>query len=412
MLIKENFTLSNSHASLSGPLSFYGVFDGHGGRQAAIYTRDHLFQFLLTELEQGKQPPEALRQAFLQTDTTFIAACRGDDKEGGSKDEQMEKEKDSSATAAVSSQPNAAPATTAPTNSHVPPPINTSPSASTIHTSSSLDHDTSGTTAVAILICHTTHMLYVAHVGDSRAILLSSSSVSPLTNDHKADRPDEVERIRAAGGFVVHKRVMGELAISRAIGDMDFKRPSSSEPGFNFVVADPEVGERQVKEDEDVLLLACDGLYDVMTNEKVAEYVRAGLQETGGSVQRVAESIVSHAIEKLFTRDNVTVIVVHLKKDGGGRGGSGAAAAGPQDGGEAHHAPHIHHHHHTHPTQAQQPAVVAGDSQHHHAPHKHHSTHPNHNHHQQPRAVPPPTVVSSTVEDAAGEEVVQMQSDS
>ena len=399
VLIKENFTLSNAHPSLSGPLSFYGVFDGHGGRQAAIYTRDHLFQFLLTELEQGKLPTDALRQAFLLTDSTFIAACRGDDKEGGgSKDEQMEKEKDNSATAAASSQPTAAQST----NSHVPPPINTSPSASAIPSSSSLDHDTSGTTAVAILVCHTTHMLYVAHVGDSRAILLSSHSVSPLTNDHKADRPDEVERIRAAGGFVVHKRVMGELAISRAIGDMDFKRPSSNEPGFNFVVADPEVGERQVKDEEDVLLVACDGLYDVMTNEKVAEYVRAGLQETGGSVQRVAESIVSHAIEKLFTRDNVTVIVVHLRKDGGG-----AAAAG----GEAHHAPHMHHgHHHAHQTQPLQPAVViSGDSQQHHAAHRHHT---NHHNHQQPRMVPLTTVVSSTGEDGGTAEVVHMQADS
>ena len=400
MLIKENFTLNNTHASLSGPLSFYGVFDGHGGRQAAIYTRDHLFTFLCAELEQGKQATEALREAFLQTDKTFIAACRGDDKEGDSKDEQTEKE--SPATAPTAASTSAA----APTASHVPPPINTSPSASAIPSSSSLDHDTSGTTAVAILVCHSTHMLYVAHVGDSRAILLSASGVSPLTNDHKADRPDEVERIRAAGGFVVHKRVMGELAISRAIGDMDFKRPSSSEPGFNFVVADPEVGERAVREEEDVLLLACDGLYDVMTNEKVAEYVRQALSESGGSVQRVAESIVSHAIEKLYTRDNVTVIVVHLRKDGAGGGGRA-------DGAEAHHAPHIQHgHHHAHGAHGLQPAavVVVGDSQQHHAAHKHaHHTH----HQQQPRAVPNATAVSSAAEDgAAAAEVVQMQSDS
>ena len=410
MLIKENFTLSKFHPSVAGPLSFYGVFDGHGGRQAAIYTRDHMFQFLVAELEQGKQPPEALRQAFLQTDSTFIAACRGDDKEGSSKDEQMEKEKD--AASATPSQQPSAPSAAAPTASHVPPPINTSPSASAVTQSSSLDHDTSGTTAVAILLCHATHMLYVAHVGDSRAILLSAASVSPLTNDHKADRPDEVERIRAAGGFVVHKRVMGELAISRAIGDMDFKRPSSNEPGFNFVVADPEIGERQLKDDEDVLVLACDGLYDVMTNEKVAEYVRAGLQETGWQVQRVAESTVSHAIEKLFTRDNVTVIVVHLRKDG-------SSAAPAHDGGEPHHAAHIHHHHHhhghhhAHTTQAPQPAaaVQGGDSHHHSAAHKPHTAHQQ----QQPQAVhlvPAQIVLGPSSGDPAREEVVHMQSDS
>ena len=223
MLIKESFTLSNQSA-LSGQLSFYAVYDGHGGRQAAIYTRDHLFQFLLAELEAGKGAKEALRSAFLQTDNTFIAACRGEEKDGESaadKEEHIESEKDSRP------QPHAAAASaSAASAAGLPPPINTSSSSSS---SAGLDHDTSGTTAVAVLISHASHTLWVAHVGDSRAVLLSSSAsassplVLPLTSDHKADRPDEVERIRAAGGFVVHKRVMGELAISRAIGDLDFK---------------------------------------------------------------------------------------------------------------------------------------------------------------------------------------------
>lgn len=330
VLIKENFRLSNS-SHLPGLLSFYGVFDGHGGRQAAIYTRDHLFNFLVQELEGGKGPEESLRAAFLQTDNTFIAAARGEEKEeGGEKEEEHMMDKEKPSTSPTSSSPS------------LPPPILTSPPHS-----SSLDKDTSGTTAVAILVDHTHHTLYIAHVGDSRAILLSTSSptVHSLTLDHKADRPDEVERIRAAGGFVVHKRVMGELAISRAIGDMDFK-----EKGFLFVLADPEVAKRELKEEEDVLVLACDGLYDVMTNDKVGEWVRDGLKE-GKGVQELADGITKHAIEKLFTRDNVTVIIVHMKRGGG---------EGKEDS-LAHHAPHhvdhasrhhtSHHHHQPHQQQ-------------------------------------------------------------
>ena len=331
VLIKENFRLSHPTAALPGPLSFYGVFDGHGGRQAAIYTRDHLFTFLTQALEKGTAPEEALRAAFLETDTTFIAACRGEEKEAEGatdKEEHIEKEKDKAPTSTSSST--------------IPPPINTSlslssSSASSSSSSASLDKgDTSGTTAVAILICHSSHTLYIAHVGDSRAILLSTttspSTVLSLTSDHKADRPDEVERIRAAGGFVVHKRVMGELAVSRAIGDVDFKKQSSL-PVFDFVIADPEVSVRELKEEEDVLVMACDGLYDVMTNEKVAEYVREGFKERKGE-QELAEAIVHHAIDKLLTRDNVTVIIVRMAKGertgGGGGAGWGAELSTPR----------------------------------------------------------------------------------
>ena len=150
-----------------------------------------------------------------------------------------------------------------------------------------------------------------------------------------------------------------------------------------------------------MLVLACDGLYDVMTNEKVGEYVREGLKEGQGE-QELAESIVKHAIEKLFTRDNVTVIIVRVRKEGGG------------EGNDAHHAPahKDHHHHHHHATHLEQA---------HHAHHVHHA----HHEHQAvggvgggivaeaivaARSVPPPQVISS--EEQVAEMVVEDSHDS
>ena len=344
VLIKENFRLSQPSPHLPGALSFYAVFDGHGGRQAAIYTRDHLFSIFVQELEKGQPAEDALRKAFLETDEQFIAACRGEEKEaaaaaGGDKEEHIQKEDKSAASSSSSSSP---------------------PTISVPSSSSALEKDTSGTTAVAILICHATRTLYVAHVGDSRAVLLSSagssSIVLSLTSDHKADRPDEVERIRAAGGFVVHKRVMGELAISRAIGDVDFKQT-----GFLFVLADPEVAVRELREEEDILVLACDGLYDVMTNEKVAEYVREAFKE-GKSEQEVAESIVKHAIDKLFTRDNVTAIVVRMTDP----------AHPPTEPSLHHHAAAHHHAQHGHHAAAATHSHAHPHAHHHGQQHGHH----------------------------------------
>jgi serine/threonine protein phosphatase PrpC len=120
---------------------------------------------------------------------------------------------------------------------------------------------------------------------------------------------DLPERIRRAGGFVVHKRVMGELAVSRAIGDMEFK-----EKGFVFVVANPEIDVRQINADDEFLLLACDGLYDVMTNKEACEFIRGRLYDEHMSAQQVTDEIVKHAIDKLNTRDNVTAIIVRFKQ--------------------------------------------------------------------------------------------------
>lgn len=56
--------------------------------------------------------------------------------------------------------------------------------------------------------------------------LLQNRNFKPMlmSQDHKPGREDEAKRIRDAGGFVINNRVMGELAVSRAFGDVDFKK--------------------------------------------------------------------------------------------------------------------------------------------------------------------------------------------
>jgi serine/threonine protein phosphatase PrpC len=80
----------------------------------------------------------------------------------------------------------------------------------------------SGSTAATVIL--TGRRLFAANVGDSRVVLCrGGGQCVELTSDHKPSRPDEAARVRAAGGFILHKRVMGELAITRAFGDKSFK---------------------------------------------------------------------------------------------------------------------------------------------------------------------------------------------
>jgi serine/threonine protein phosphatase PrpC len=62
-----------------------------------------------------------------------------------------------------------------------------------------------------------------ANVGDCRAVLSDKGKAVQLTFDHKPNAPKEKERIEAAGGFVHNGRVNGLLAVSRSIGDVNYK---------------------------------------------------------------------------------------------------------------------------------------------------------------------------------------------
>jgi len=90
--------------------------------------------------------------------------------------------------------------------------------------------DPSGCTAVAALLTHD-NKIYVANAGDSRSVLGVKGEVKPLSFDHKPTNDSERERIRSAGGYVEFGRVNGNLALSRALGDFEFKKklfPDSS----------------------------------------------------------------------------------------------------------------------------------------------------------------------------------------
>jgi serine/threonine protein phosphatase PrpC len=84
------------------------------------------------------------------------------------------------------------------------------------------NHGSAGSTATTVLMLG--QRAYCCNVGDSRTVLSRAGRALALSSDHKPSREDEAARIKAAGGFIINKRVMGELAVSRAFGDSDFKK--------------------------------------------------------------------------------------------------------------------------------------------------------------------------------------------
>ncbi|KAJ0043626.1 hypothetical protein Pint_17661 [Pistacia integerrima] len=157
--------------------------------------------------------------------------------------------------------------------------------------------DDGSTASTAVLVGN---HLYVANVGDSRTVISKAGKAIPLSEDHKPNRSDERKRIENAGGVVMWAgtwRVGGVLAMSRAFGNRMLKQ---------FVVAEPEIQDQEIDEEFELLVLASDGLWDVVPNEDAI-----ALAQTEEEPEAAARKLT----ETAFTRgsaDNITCIVVRF----------------------------------------------------------------------------------------------------
>lgn len=255
------------------PAHFFGVYDGHGGCQVANYCRERMHLALAEELGTAK--------ARLQ--------------DGGNWQEQWKK---------------------AFANSFLKVDFEIGGDRG----SEPVAPETAGSTAVVAIISPT--RIIIANCGDSRAVLCCGKVPMPLSVDHKPDREDELARIEAAGGKVIQwngSRVFGVLAMSRSIGDRYLKP---------WIIPDPDVMFVPRAKEDDCLILATDGLWDVMNNEEACDVARRRIllwykrygdampAERGDGLdpaaQAAADCLTKLAIHK-GSKDNITVIVVDLK---------------------------------------------------------------------------------------------------
>ncbi|KAH9251854.1 hypothetical protein BASA81_010297 [Batrachochytrium salamandrivorans] len=170
--------------------------------------------------------------------------------------------------------------------------------------------DRSGCTALAVSLTHS-HVVF-CNAGDSRAIFVGNAGrVMFATEDHKPDNEVELNRITKAGGAVYDHRVNGDLAVSRALGDFKYKCQPGVEPAEQPVTCKPDITlvPRRHELDEFVLL-ACDGIWDVMSNEAAAQFVYDKMV-VGFGMGRICELLLDHCLE-LGSRDNMSVVIVAL----------------------------------------------------------------------------------------------------
>ncbi|KAI0062897.1 protein phosphatase 2C [Artomyces pyxidatus] len=141
-------------------------------------------------------------------------------------------------------------------------------------------------------------VLYVANAGDARGVLCRGGKALRLTYDHKGTDKQEAKRIMDSGGFVMSGRVNGVLAVTRSLGDSSMKE---------FVVGAPYTTETELTDDDEFLILACDGIWDVLDDQTASDFIRC-IQDP----QDAAEALIREATHR-YTNDNITVMVIRLK---------------------------------------------------------------------------------------------------
>lgn len=162
-----------------------------------------------------------------------------------------------------------------------------------------------GTTALTALVLGR-HLL-VANAGDCRAVLCRRGTAVEMSKDHRPSYLPERRRVEELGGFIDDGYLNGYLSVTRALGDWDLKFPLGA---ASPLIAEPDVQLVTLTEEDEFLIIACDGIWDVMSSQVAVSFVRRGLRRHSDP-QQSARDLVKEAL-RLNTSDNLTAIVICL----------------------------------------------------------------------------------------------------
>jgi len=170
----------------------------------------------------------------------------------------------------------------------------------------------------AVVCCVEEHVITTANTGDSRAVICRNGQALDLSLDHKPYLKAEYERIVRAGGWVSKdERVNDDLALSRALGDLEYKENREKPPSEQIINGTPDIHVHPRSEEDEFLIVACDGIWDILSSQIAVDLVRDALGDRADLAQRIKsrELRLSSIVEEILDRcicshDNCTAIVV------------------------------------------------------------------------------------------------------
>jgi len=236
---------------LPKPSAFYAVFDGHGGSEAATYVRKNAVKLFFED------------ENFPQT--SEVNSVYVEEVKSSMRNAFLQADLALAEDCSISSS--------------------------------------SGTTALAALVSG--RVLMVANAGDCRAVLCRKGRAIEMSHDHKPVNLPERRRVEESGGVIEGGYLNGELSVTRALGDWCMKRPHGSK---SPLISEPEIKQITLTEDDEFLVIGCDGIWDVLSSQEAVSIVKRGLNRHDDPT-RCARELVVQAL-RLEAFDNLTAVVV------------------------------------------------------------------------------------------------------
>ncbi|CAK9141319.1 unnamed protein product [Ilex paraguariensis] len=308
-----------AHTDLDASTSFFGVYDGHGGKVVAKFCSKFLHrQVLKHEAYSAGDIGTSVQKAFFRMDEMM----RG---QRGWRELAVLGDKINKFTGMIEGL------IWSPRASEGADQVDDWAFEEGPH--SDFAGPTSGSTACVAIIRD--NQLVVANAGDSRCVISRKGQAYNLSRDHKPDLELERERILKAGGFIHAGRVNGSLNLARAIGDMEFKQNKFLPAEKQIVTASPDINTVcllilviisishnwfvlvELCDDDDFIVLACDGIWDCMSSQQLVDFIHEQLNSES-KLSMVCERVLDRCLAPSTAGgegcDNMTMILVQFKK--------------------------------------------------------------------------------------------------
>lgn len=279
----------------------FGVFDGHGGREVAAFCSHHFGEELINNknYQEGKVQ-KALEETFQLMDKLML------EKDG--RDELITECKKSKVECLRLKENNK--------NMQI------EMLREAIDPKEQPDAQISmftGSTANVLVIQDDN--LYFANAGDSRCVISKKGKAVAMSVDHKPNIPSELKRIEKAGGWVSGGRILGNLNLSRGLGDNEYKMDSKLRPDEQIMSNIPDVKIEKLNDEIDFIVIACDGIWDCLSNQEVIDFFNDKFKANpNGRISDMIEEFFEQIIAPdVYTEtgvgcDNMSCIVIKFKK--------------------------------------------------------------------------------------------------
>lgn len=298
--MQEDSHIANINFMNSEEKALFCVFDGHGGREVAIWC-SKFYELILRKdyAEQGSEDDrkEWLRKSFLNVDVElqkhetqkYLANLRKD----------------------------------------VPP--NKSPLIQILEASrkqneeekKEADDDESmecvGCTANVVYLDKANNKIYVINAGDSRCTMGRAGKAVEMSIDHKPESQVEIDRITKAGSTIVEGRVDGNLNLTRSLGDLKYKQRENLKPEEQAITANPDVYVFEYSDDIDFIIMGCDGIWEKRSNDEMVDFVYQKMKG-GVPLKQIVSDLLLETIAPSVMEtqgvgcDNMTCILIKFTK--------------------------------------------------------------------------------------------------